>query len=216
MRVWAIGVATLPIWLSVLACLPQPDPDGDPVGDFRITGVLAANECGPTAIPAQDLIELRVQLRADGALAVWRAPGAAIVHGTHDRGTFRFNLQSTVAVYEGDPDLGIGPCSLDQLETILVEVATEAGPDAGVVDDGGMNDASDGGASDGGPSDAGTSDAGASDVATLVGTTSVRFRPSAGSSCQALLAIYGGPFDTLPCEVRYRVQGTRMSTPLFE
>jgi hypothetical protein len=209
MRRLAIALVSAPLAIPLLACLATPAPEGDLVGDFLVRGVLEANECG-AAVPANETIELRVQLRRDGNLATWRTPDTAIVHGTHTDGTYAFSFGSVVPVIEADPVLGTPACNLDQIERIDVSAVSttqgDAAVDAGAVDAG----AGDTGA-DAGP---GASDASVPTTA-IDGRSVLRYRPTAGSGCAPLLAIYGGPFDDLPCEVRYRLYGTP-TEPLFD
>ncbi|MCA9616861.1 MAG: hypothetical protein H6721_23350 [Sandaracinus sp.] len=220
MRRLVFSLTSAPLAIPLLACLASPAPEGDLVGDFLVQGVLEANECGAAAVPANETIELRVQVRRDGNLASWRTPAGGVVRGVHGDGEFAFSVASTIPIYEADPALGTAGCSLDQLEsiTVVAEVEAQERDDDASVD----SDASvDGDASvedDAGRADAGVSasDAGTSVTATrLEGQSILRFRPSAGSACAPLLAIQGGPFDDLPCEVRYRLQGTP-TDPLFE
>ena len=209
MRRLAIALVSAPLAIPLLACLATPAPEGDLVGDFLVRGVLEANECG-AAVPANETIELRVQLRRDGNLATWRTPNTAIVHGTHTDGTYAFSFGSVLPVFEADPVLGTPACNLDQIERIDVSAVSttqgDAAVDAGAVDAG----AGDTGA-DAGP---GASDASVPTTA-IDGRSVLRYRPTAGSGCAPLLAIYGGPFDDLPCEVRYRLYGTP-TEPLFD
>lgn len=219
MRRLALALVSAPLALPLLACLATPAPEGDLVGDFLVRGVLEANECG-AAVPANETIELRVQLRRDGNLATWRTPNSAIVHGTHTDGTYAFSFGSVVPVFEADPVLGTPACNLDQIERIDVsaESATQgdAAVDAGSVD-AGSGDAGSGDAGvDAGPSASDASMPDASVPTTAIdGRSVLRYRPTAGSGCAPLLAIYGGPFDDLPCEVRYRLYGTP-TEPLFD
>jgi hypothetical protein len=216
MRRLALALVSAPLAIPLLACLATPAPEGDLVGDFLVRGVLEANECG-AAVPANETIELRVQLRRDGNLATWRTPNTAIVHGTHTDGTYAFSFGSVLPVFEADPVLGTPACNLDQIERIDVSAATttqgDASVDAGAAD--GAVDAIDAGVDAGvGASDASVPDASVPTTA-IDGRSVLRYRPTAGSGCAPLLAIYGGPFDDLPCEVRYRLYGTP-TEPLFE
>ena len=222
MRRLAIALVSAPLAIPLLACLATPAPEGDLVGDFLVRGVLEANECG-AAVPANETIELRVQLRRDGNLATWRTPNTAIVHGTHTDGTYTFSFGSVLPVFEADPVLGTPACSLEQIERIDVSAASttqgDAAVDAGAVDAGAV----DAGAVDGGEASAdaglGAGDASMPDASlpttAIDGRSVLRYRPTAGSGCAPLLAIYGGPFDDLPCEVRYRLYGTP-TEPLFD
>lgn len=221
MRRLAIALVSAPLAIPLLACLATPAPEGDLVGDFLVRGVLEANECG-AAVPANETIELRVQLRRDGNLATWRTPNTAIVHGTHSDGTYAFSFSSVLPVFEADPILGTPACNLDQIEriemsalsTTQTDAAVDAGlVDAGLVDAGSVDGAADASA-DPGPVDASMPDASPPTTA-IEGRSVLRYRPTAGSGCAPLLAIYGGPFDDLPCEVRYRLYGTP-TEPLFD
>lgn len=213
MRRLALALLSAPLAIPLLACLATPAPEGDLVGDFLVRGVLEANECG-AAVPANETIELRVQLRRDGNLATWRTPTTAIVHGTHTDGTYAFSFGSVVPVLEADPVLGTPACNLDQVERIDVSTESTTQGDA-AVDASTLDGTVDAGVDAGpGASDASTPDASVTATA-IDGRSVLRYRPTPGSGCAPLLAIYGGPFDDLPCEVRYRLYGTP-TEPLFD
>ena len=210
-RRFAFALVSAPLAIPLLACLATPAPEGDLVGDFLVRGVLEANECG-AAVPANETIELRVQVRRDGNLATWRTPATAIVHGTHTDGTYAFSYGSVVPVFEADPVLGTPGCTLDQLERIDISAEGTVQSDA-AADDASVDAAMD--AADAGVDASMAMGDAAVPSTTLEGQSVLRYRPSAGSGCAPLLAIYGGSFDDLPCEVRYRLLGTP-TEPLFD
>ena len=118
--------------LLLVACVPSEMPGTDQ-GSHHFTGVLLENSCGPSAVPAESIIEMNVQLRRDGALGLWRRPGAPLIYGSaQDDGGYRFQLGSTVGVYEYDPVTNTGPCSLDQYETITIEVVESDDEEEGI------------------------------------------------------------------------------------
>jgi hypothetical protein len=133
------------------------------------------------------------------------------VRGTHADGDYIFSVASTIPLFEGDPEVGTAGCSLDQIERIEIGamvVSDDAGSDAAAdAVDAGVAAVADAGQSEG--------DASVATTTSFSGQSILRYRPTAGSSCAPALAIYGGPFDELPCEVRYRLQSSP-SEPLFE
>ena len=111
----AASLLSLPLW----GCM-QPDPPGERVASYLYAGTLESNECGEAAFPAVDPMEVRVELRQDDTLAIWRRPGAAIAHGVvEEDGTWRFTIFTQHPAYEG--------CAFVQEERIeLHDVGGEA------------------------------------------------------------------------------------------
>lgn len=155
--------------LGSLSCVTEEIP-GASEGSHRFEGILLENTCGATAVPAQELIEMDVQLRRDSTLAVWRPQSSPMLLGTiSDAGDWRIRIASTVGITGADPLTGAPGCSLDQVETIQFAADPE------------------------------------SDAPRYVGTTRVQFVPTLGSNCANTLAIVGGPFAELPCELEYEL-----------
>lgn len=171
--------------LASWGCVPNPEGvPGESEGSHLWQGALSENTCGPSAVPADAEIEMRVQLRRDGGLGVWRRPGAPLMLGSVETDeSWRLNFTTTVNIYEFDPLTGRGPCSLEQVETIRFAPVE---PDEEDID----MDMSE----DQGPR--------------FAGTSVVRFYPSPGTDCSATLALFGGPFFDLPCEVEYAIQSS--------
>ena len=170
--------------LASWGCVPNDEGvPGDSQGSHLWQGALSENTCGPSAVPADAEIEMRVQLRRDGALGVWRRPGSPLMLGSVESDeSWRLNFATTVNVYEYDPLTGRGPCSFEQVETL--RFAPIEADDADDVDDE------------------------SEDGVRYSGTSVTRWYPSPGSDCSASLAIVGGPFFDLPCEVEYAIQST--------
>ena len=82
MRALGLGLLLLTLSLAAgsLACAP-PDVPGEVVGTYRFTGPLETNECGAMAFPATDTLDMRVELRRELTMAVWRSPQAPINYG---------------------------------------------------------------------------------------------------------------------------------------
>ncbi|MFT5356345.1 MAG: hypothetical protein ACI9KE_003568 [Polyangiales bacterium] len=170
--------------LASWGCVPNDEGvPGNSQGSHLWQGRLSENTCGPSAVPADDEIEMRVQLRRDGALAVWRRPGSPLMLGSIESDeSWRLNFSTTVNVYEFDPLTGRGPCSFEQVETIrFAPVEPEESTDPEMTEDQELR---------------------------FVGTSVTRWYPSPGTDCSASLAIVGGPFFDLPCEVEYAIQST--------
>lgn len=178
------GVVTT-LSLGSLACAPQDVP-GESEGSHLFQGALMDNTCGASAVPAEALIEMRVELRRDGALGVWRRTDAPLMIGSVETdGDWRFSFSSTVGVYDFDPITGRGPCSLEQIETIRLSPMQ--------------------------PSEDETEE----DVeGRFVGTSVVQFVPTVGTDCGLSLAVLGGPFYDLPCTVEYELSSDPIE-PLF-
>ncbi|HJL04547.1 MAG TPA: hypothetical protein RMH85_02485 [Polyangiaceae bacterium LLY-WYZ-15_(1-7)] len=191
MRPLVRAFALLALALPGLACLtPGADgPAGEPVGSFVFEAQLEANECGAAAVPAMDPFTYRAELRRDEGMAIWRRPDAPVVYGTIDtEDTWTLSTTTTIPVWEPDPTTGDPGCALDQTETLSFRVVEgEGSPDA------------------------------ATTQATRVegGTQEIRFIPSIGTNCSAALRVTGGPFDTLPCSVRYTFDA-EPTAPLFD
>ena len=102
-----------PLALAVWACVPEDVP-GEVVGTYHFVGELTTNECGEAAYPAANPLEMRVELRRDLELAVWRAPQAPINHGVvEDDEVWRFETAVDFPAYEG--------CIFVQEEQIVLE-----------------------------------------------------------------------------------------------
>ena len=123
MRVLGLFSLLLTIGLAglVLACAPQDVP-GEVVGTYHFVGPLEVNECG-SGFPATDSLDMRVELRRDLTMGVWRSPQAAISYGvieddeTPER--WVFEAGGTYPAYEG--------CAFVQEETIELDTVDDDG-----------------------------------------------------------------------------------------
>ena len=185
---------------------------GTAVGSFDVVGALDENACG-AAVPANDPITFAVEIRADGARAYLRFFDPPTREGLLEAdGTYRFGVSSQFQVIAPDPALGVVGCALEQREVLEARLSDAPTPDGGVIDDGGMVENDDAAAptedaavADGG--DGGMPDGGMPDLV-LDGESEITFTPISGSDCTALLSVYGGPWSTLPCVLRYTLRGT--------
>ncbi|MFW6051193.1 MAG: hypothetical protein ACODAU_08460 [Myxococcota bacterium] len=182
MRRWL----AVPAFCALSACVPEYS--GEPVGTYEVTGALEENACGSQAVDARDPVMFRVEVRREGDRAWWRRPDAPLVEGTVDAdGVYSFRSQARRTVIEPDPDAGDPGCVVEQAETVEARLL---GTDA----------------------DAGTPEAGMGDAAApptmLEGTHVIDLSPVAGSDCTAALAVSGGPFRALPCNVDYTLAGS--------
>jgi len=114
-----------------------------------------------------------------------------LASGSIDRhGAFRFEQRAQVTAIAQDLVSGVAGCVLERAEVVRGRVA-ELAPDAGRADAG----------------------AGASG---LEGETIVTVSPvPGGGDCSPLLLAFGGAFPTLPCQLRYALDGERLDEPLW-
>ncbi len=193
--------------LLVLGCWGQTeDPPGDPVGTFKAVGLLVEQSCG-AAIPAPDPLDLDFELRSESTgRAYWQRTGGALFAGVERDGEYTFQVSQSWMVVEPDRFRGFVGCSVTQrdiftfvVDTLEVELESDAGvADAG-VDDGGVDEESE-------------ADAGVEPVLlTLTGSQITEIVPLTGSDCTPAVAALGGPFLSLPCRVEYVLSGNGIS-----
>ena len=132
--------------------------------------------------------------------------------GIEKEGEFTFQVSQSWMVVEPNRFRGFVGCSVTQrdvftfvVDTLDVEIDSDAGvADAG-VDDGGIEDA---GVDDGGVDEESEADAGVEPVLlTLTGSQITEIIPLTGSDCTPAVAALGGPFLALPCRVEYVLSG---------
>jgi hypothetical protein len=165
---------------------------GESIGQYRVTGTLEESSCGD-GYPAPETSTFYVELRRepDSSYGYWKLPNAPLVAGLLDpSGSFRFTESQQVSGVEPDPVNGVVGCDLRRDEIVAGSLGSET-DDAGQRADAGSDDAS------------------------LIGTTTIRVTPIAGSDCSPLLLPAGGAFPVLPCELRYHLTGQALETPLF-
>ena len=172
------------------ACLTPEEgatPSGDTIGRYQVQASLTNNECGE-GHPAPTALDFVVDLGhlPGSTRGYWKLPDGPEIEGQMERGEgFRFVSATDAVAIEPDPNTGAPGCSITRTEIVegALEAAEEVAPDAGP---------------------------GAQDEEHLVGTTTVRITAVPGGDCTALLAVYGGPFPTVPCELEYDLDGQRM------
>jgi hypothetical protein len=188
-----------PCLLVLGACVAVPPP-GDLVGTYAVTGTLLENSCGEQALPAVDPMTFRVELREDPELGrgYWLVAPPARAGTINDSGAFSFEIERSYVLSEtrppeieitADPELAIDPEQIDrqrQLPGDCVLFVNEAV--AGNV-------ARDSGASP------------TPEESELSGTTDVEVRTDRAPACDGLLVAGGGPWESLPCRVRYSLSG---------
>ena len=190
-------VSFVAIAFPLLACLTGGEPPGEYYGTYEITGVLLENQCG-AGVPALNPFSFKVELRTDGSAALWRRPQAPLTYGIVRDGVWEIDTSATLPVYEADPIAGTPGCALTQTESIVLE-ELEMDLDT-AMPDGAMPDAA-------------MPDAGAHNA--MSGTTTITYTPTPGSDCSPSLVTFGGPFDSLPCALRYELS-VAPAEPIFE
>jgi hypothetical protein len=203
---------------TALACGELP---GEVVGTYRITMTLEENSCGAGAINLLDGHRYSVELRSDMKRGYWHVPGQPPLKGEYDAPNFRFENAGIVAS-EG-PDAGPRGCSLRQVDRLTGRVSEL--PDAGSADQDaeaegeqaadaeaeGEEEADAAADKDVKELDAGLhedtdDDAGTDEDLALRGEHTFTISAASGSDCGNALEPRG-PFQKLPCTVRYSVRG---------
>lgn len=166
---------------------------GEPVATYRVVMSLVENTCGAQAIISTDGKEYSVELRQDGVKGYWRRAGRPAVQGTLDaNNNFSFTSSGVVA---SEQDAGADGCQLVQDEVLSGSLRADAGGDGGVA------------SGEAGAAAAG--DAGTEALGSLIGEDTLRITSLAGTDCSRALAAGGGPFEALPCTVRYKLTGVK-------
>jgi len=167
---------------------------GEPVATYRVVMSLVENTCGSQAIISTDGKEYSVELRQEGVKGYWRRAGRPAVQGTLDA-DYNFTFTSS-GVVASEQDAGTDGCQLVQDEVLSGTLRADAGGDGGVPAGG-----------DAGVAAAG--DAGTDALGSLIGEDVLRITSMAGTDCSRALAAGGGPFEALPCTVRYKLTGVK-------
>lgn len=187
--------------LLIAGCTSQLP--GEPVATYRVVMSLVENTCGAQAIISTDGKEYSVELRQDGVKGYWRRAGRPAVQGTLDA-DYNFTFTSS-GVVASEQDAGVDGCQLVQDEVLSGSLRADAGGDGGAA--GGDAGAAAAGAAAAGA--AATRDAGTEALGSLIGEDTLRITSLAGTDCSRALAAGGGPFEALPCTVRYKLTGVR-------
>jgi hypothetical protein len=202
---------------SFSACAMPQELPGELVGAYRITGALIENSCGSAALPAADSLDFNVEIREQDGSGLWLV-GAPPGHlgSLAESGDFSFQRESTYDVGGqarqpvelliekdierlADPqaaqqlgESSTQPCRLSVSERIAGTLLRDNRP-AEAEDE--------------------TEDARAGEGARLrdrnadlIGANEITVRVAAGD-CRPSLDDNGGPFEQLPCEVRYDLEG---------
>jgi hypothetical protein len=199
--------------LGLSACAMPGELPGELVGAYRINGALMENSCGSAALPAADPLRFDVEIRSQDQSGLWLVssppghPGSLAANGE-----FSFTRESTYDVGGqvrqptelliemdierlADPavaqELGedrTRPCRLNVRERISGRLLRDSIADA------------DGGARERSVVDDDELDA------DLIAENEIAVRVASGD-CSASLDENGGPFERLPCQVRYDLEG---------
>jgi hypothetical protein len=168
---------------------------------------LEENSCGASAVNSLDKQRYSVEVRSDEHFGYWRIAGQTPIQGSYDAPDFAFEFSSIVA--SAGPDAGPNGCRLQQLDQVhgSLMLPDDAGVDAGAPD---ANDGVDA-EIDAPIIDAGTKatsgDAGADATAALEGEHLMTISAAPGTDCRRAALPPEGPFERLPCVVRYSLRG---------
>lgn len=171
---------------------------GDSLGGFRVRGDLVEQTCGVSVVMPNDPLDFEVELRRDGSTIYWRRAGAPAMDGHFNERAQSFELTSTSSfqLRPASPADGLGECKITQSESISGRLEVVSDGDGGVP----MVDAS-----------ASYPDGGAPPpVYRWTGENSVTFSVSAGADCRDRVGGDQGQFATLPCRIRYELDGQPM------
>jgi hypothetical protein len=192
--------------------MPQ-EPAGDLVGAYRIRGDLLENSCGSAAVPAADPLNFNVQIRTENGAGLWLAAAPPPQPGSlSNDGDFRFERQAVYEVGERKPVELLVEMDIERLSD--PEAAQQLGDDSGrpcqlivaervagtLLRDSLEN-------ADDEADDEADEERAASSGADLIGENEIEMRVAAGSDCSPSLEQNGGPFERLPCTVRYDLEG---------
>jgi hypothetical protein len=199
----ASGVVLLA--LSAAACSELP---GEVLGTYKVTMTLEENSCGATAVHSLDKKRYAVQVRSEAAHAYWRIPGQPPIQGSYEAPDFAFEFRAVVA--HSGPDAGPMGCRLTQRDRVTGSVlfGDEDAQDAGTKDAGeGVDADTDQEGDDEDKGAAGTLDAGLDTSTGLVGEHVMTIEAEPGTDCGREALMPAGPFQRLPCSVRYKLVG---------
>jgi hypothetical protein len=195
-----LAAAALALLLVGHASCRRPNassPSAESLGQYQVQGTLEDNACGEGhTAPPSFAFYVELSRGAGSSHGYWKLPDGPMVDGTLDReGAFRFEERVQATAIESEPDLGIPGCALERAEVVSGQIIapTPSEEDAELSPDGGAP----------------------AERERLRGTTTVTVSPVAGGDCSALLSVFGGPFPALPCQLRYRLDGERLQTPLW-
>ncbi len=183
--------------LAIAGCRPTKLA-GESLGQFAVTGTLIETTCGQ-GHPAPASFSFYVELREEPGQSTgyWKLADGPLVTGSIDRhGVFRFESRQQVTGVEPDAANGVVGCVLERAEVVRAELTEGSASDASAQVDGGA-------------------DAGVESERPFEGETTVNVSPVVGSDCSPLLLPYGGAFPTLPCQIRYELEGDRLDEPLW-
>lgn len=202
----ALALSLTPLTLLGTGCVPdESELPGEQIGQYSVQGALESNACG-AGYEAPSQLYFHVELRRiEGTtIAYWRLSDAPVAQGTVSDEVFRFVDRQEVVAIAAEPDIGVPGCVLERVETVELTLGGSDAVDAGAPLDGGQT-----------PEAGPAADAGAAMPDGFLGTTTVEVGIVPGSECSALLAIYGGPFPTLPCAMRFALAGDRLEEDLW-
>jgi hypothetical protein len=204
-------------WRSVAAALlclalacTTSEPPGALVGAYHIDGQLLDNSCGKAALPAAEALKFDVEVRRDDqGRGIWRQATPPARFGQLDEdGAFSFELETSYQIdlsqggsldqlAEIDPERLTDPELVERLDSQSVQTCT-----LNVRERIGGMLVRDSSATTTAPDDD------TQGQADLVADSEIEVRAAAGSYCAPVLAVYGGPFEELPCSATYALEGT--------
>ena len=198
------------------------EPPGELVGEYAIRGTLLENTCGDEALPANERLDFNVQIRDDGVQALWLLNPPARPGTLSDDGKFDFESESLFPVqssqvsapvpFTADPEAFTSEEDLDRLDPaagasnpctlIIVERMRGSifrdleGPRVPAAEPDSEDEAAEG--------DPIIEPLASSD---LIANNEIIIRAANGSDCALVMQAHGGPFEALPCQARYDVEG---------
>lgn len=207
----ALAALLLALGSAATGC-KMPEPPGELVGAYHITGKLTENTCGTDALPAVSRLSFDVQIRRNHGSGLWvrdKPPPFSGQLGADGHFLFELSNSYTVNGMASDPGqqlLAMDPTQLmdptlvDRLDQqamkscrLTVDESIEGTLTRALI----AEDA-------GGPSGASAASASMSD---LVAENEIAIHAASGTSCDKVLAAQGGPFAALPCHAHYDLEG---------
>jgi hypothetical protein len=192
-------------------CAMPQERAGELVGAYRINGELLENTCGSAALPAADPLRFQVEVRRQGGSGLWFVSAPPPHLGSlADDGDFSFERQSTYDLGARQPIELLVETDIERLAD--PEAAQQLGDDAArpcrlaVSERVAGTLLRDSVADDGQAEAADEAESGTRSGVDLVGENEIAVRVASGD-CRPSLEANGGPFERLPCEVRYELEG---------
>ena len=112
---------------SLASCQQTPLP-GTQLGTFKVSGTTTTNSCGPALSPPDPWV-FDAQLSESNQELYWSwIDGTAPLSAPLTTGTTATLSATTTANVDGSGDAGLGPCTMDRVDTIDLTLSAASSP----------------------------------------------------------------------------------------